>query len=101
MDALELSLRCTNLLMRSMKKDSTGSAEGVEVAVDNEGSDSSLPPVVPDNEAADSMDESDCEKHFADQGTHTCTHNFCHCCLENNEAHYISALKFTTIKAHI
>ncbi|WAR01982.1 OSBL8-like protein, partial [Mya arenaria] len=68
MDALELSLRCTNLLMKSMKKDSTGSMEGVELAVDNEMSDSSLPPCPPDQEPADSMDESDCEKHFAGQG---------------------------------
>lgn len=68
MDALELSLRCTNLLMKSMKKDSTGSAEGNEVVAENEMSDSSLPPSHQDHEGGDSMDESDCEKHFANQG---------------------------------
>lgn len=72
MDALELSLRCTNLLMKSMKKDSTGSMEGNEVVAENEMSDSSLPPSHQDNDhdhdGGDSMDESDCEKHFANQG---------------------------------
>ena len=74
MDALELSLRCTNLLMKSMKKDSTGSMEGNGLIAENEAemSDSSLPPSHHDNEqehdGGDSMDESDCEKHFANQG---------------------------------
>lgn len=76
MDALELSLRCTNLLMKSMKKDSTGSMEGNGHVVENEAemSDSSLPPGHHDNEhdnehdVGESMDESDCEKHFANQG---------------------------------
>ncbi|XP_060596542.1 oxysterol-binding protein-related protein 8-like isoform X3 [Ruditapes philippinarum] len=74
MDALELSLRCTNLLMKSMKKDSTGSIEGNGLIAENEAemSDSSLPPSHQDNEqeqdGGDSMDESDCEKHFANQG---------------------------------
>ena len=64
MDALELSLRCTSLLMKSMmKKDSTGSIEGVQESA--EMSDSSLPPP---QDQADSMDESDCEKHFANHG---------------------------------
>lgn len=70
MDALELSLKCTNLLMKSMKKDSTGSAEGNGLIVENEAemSDSSLPSVHHEHEAGESMDESDCEKHFAGQG---------------------------------
>ncbi|XP_052245165.1 oxysterol-binding protein-related protein 8-like isoform X3 [Dreissena polymorpha] len=68
MDALDLSLRCTNLLMKSMKKDSTGSIEGADPAAEQELSDSSLPPVTHDIEADNSMDESDCEKHFAGQG---------------------------------
>lgn len=63
MDALELSLRCTSLLMKSMKKDSTGSIEGVQENA--EMSDSSLPPT---QDQGDSMDESDCEKHFANHG---------------------------------
>ena len=70
MDALELSLRCTNLLMKSMKKDSTGSLEGQDVVAENELSDSSLPTTNQEheNEGGDSMDESDCEKHFANHG---------------------------------
>ena len=46
-----------------MKKDSTGSIEGVQESA--EMSDSSLPPP---QDQADSMDESDCEKHFANHG---------------------------------
>ena len=71
MDALELSLRCTSLLMKSMKKDSTGSVEGMQDVA--EMSDSSLPPV---QDQDNYMDESDCEKHFADHG-------------EISEVHYI------------
>ena len=63
MDALELSLRCTSLLMKSMKKDSTGSIDGMQDVA--EMSDSSLPPP---QDQGDSMDESDCEKHFANHG---------------------------------
>ena len=49
--------------MKSMKKDSTGSMEGIQDVA--EMSDSSLPPV---QDQGEYMDESDCEKHFADHG---------------------------------
>ncbi|KAL3841612.1 hypothetical protein ACJMK2_019727 [Sinanodonta woodiana] len=60
MDALELSLRCTNLLMRSMKKDNSMVSE--ELADDNYLTQS----LQADN--SESMNESDCEKHFAEHG---------------------------------
>ncbi|KAJ8298836.1 hypothetical protein KUTeg_022896 [Tegillarca granosa] len=64
MDALELALRCTGLLMRSMKKD--------QEYVKDEGA-----PEIPENmltptfhliDQHDQLNESDCEKHFEDQG---------------------------------
>lgn len=58
MDALELSLRCTNLLMRSMKKD-----------IDLDTSHDSQPDLFDtDQQLNEQLNESDCEKHFEDQG---------------------------------
>lgn len=71
MDALELSLRCTNLLMNAVKgRNTNNTEEEVGQVAEHELSDSSLPPnnVDNDQDAAESMDESDCEKHFANQG---------------------------------
>jgi hypothetical protein len=57
MDALELSLRCTNLLMRSMKKDvDTTHDSQPDLAFDA------------DQQLDEQLNESDCEKHFEDQG---------------------------------
>ena len=57
MDALELSLRCTNLLMRSMKKDvDTTHDSQPDLAFDG------------DQQLNEQLNESDCEKHFEDQG---------------------------------
>lgn len=54
-----------------MKKESTGSTESHEAVAENEMSDSSLPTSQHEHEGGDSMDESDCEKHFANQGNFT------------------------------
>lgn len=60
MDALELSLKCTNLLMRSMKKDidldtSQDSHPDVDLNFDS------------NQQLSENLNESDCEKHFEDQ----------------------------------
>lgn len=61
MDALELSLKCTNLLMRSMKKDvdldtSQDSQPDADLNFDS------------NQQLSENLNESDCEKHFEDQG---------------------------------
>ncbi|XP_048731335.2 oxysterol-binding protein-related protein 8-like isoform X2 [Ostrea edulis] len=62
MDALDLALRCTSLLVRSMKKD----AESTHTAVDLS-QDAMLTPQFPADHS-EQMNESDCEKHFEGQG---------------------------------
>ncbi|XP_011413025.3 oxysterol-binding protein-related protein 8 isoform X5 [Magallana gigas] len=62
MDALDLALRCTSLLVRSMKKD----VEIAHVASDLS-QEAILTPTFPTNHS-DQMNESDCEKHFEGQG---------------------------------
>ncbi len=56
MDALELALRCSNLLMRTMTKDTRDSL--AESSVIEEGEATFLSPL------RQEMNESDCEKHF-------------------------------------
>ena len=59
MDALELALRCSSLLMRTMTKDSKDPAASTEpeyLAPLNFGG------------ARDQMNESDCERHFKGYG---------------------------------
>lgn len=66
MDALDLALRCTSLLVRSMKKD----VEITHVASDLS-QEAILTPTFPTNHS-DQMNESDCEKHFEGQGKRNC-----------------------------
>ena len=63
MDGLELALRCTSLLMKSMVKDRDVSTS----AANTEGSESYLDSSF-QTENNDQLDDSDCEKHFANQG---------------------------------
>ncbi|XP_067656218.1 oxysterol-binding protein-related protein 8-like isoform X1 [Haliotis asinina] len=62
MDALELALRCTNLLMRSMTKDRDLQAADADVDADHDTMMATF-----ENET-DNLNESDCEKHFEGQG---------------------------------
>lgn len=62
MDALDLALRCTSLLVRSMKKD----IETAHAASDLS-HEAILTPAFPTNHS-EQMNESDCEKHFEGQG---------------------------------
>ncbi|GAB1598485.1 Hypothetical predicted protein [Argonauta hians] len=64
MDGLELALRCTSLLMKSMVKDE----ELPLTATHPESADDSYLDSSFQNESNDQLDESDCEKHFANQG---------------------------------
>nr|XP_022335054.1 oxysterol-binding protein-related protein 8-like isoform X4 [Crassostrea virginica] len=61
MDALDLALRCTSLLVRSMKKD-------VEPAITSDLSHEAILSPVFTAHHSEHMNESDCEKHFEGQG---------------------------------
>lgn len=63
MDGLELALRCTSLLMKSMVKDPDVSTSVVNTECSESYLDSSF-----QTENNDQLDDSDCEKHFANQG---------------------------------
>ncbi|CAI9724578.1 Hypothetical predicted protein [Octopus vulgaris] len=63
MDGLELALRCTSLLMKSMVKDQEVTASTASPEMSDSYLDSSF-----QTESNDPLDESDCEKHFANQG---------------------------------
>lgn len=76
MDALELALRCTSLLMRSMKKDMNANSD----ATNEDVSESFLSPCF-QSDNSNQMNESDCEKHFEGQGELSVLHTIplpCH-----------------------
>ena len=61
MDALELALRCSNLLIKTMTKDKV-TADTSVVSVSGAEDSTFLSPL------RTQMNESDCERHFADYG---------------------------------
>ena len=69
MDALELALRCSSLLKRTMVLDGTEPSV-VESSAAEAQDESFLSPL----RSRDALNESDCERHFKDYGTilHTC-----------------------------
>ena len=64
MDALELALRCSNLLIKTMTKDKVALADSTTMSGGTTGGDDStfLHPLRAE------MNESDCERHFAEFG---------------------------------
>ena len=74
MDALELTLRCSTLLMRSMVKDARGAASKEERGGEEEEEQEEHPSglsedIAPFHEPlSHEMNESDCERHFKGYG---------------------------------
>jgi len=71
MDALELTLRCSTLLMRSMVKDARGAASKEERGGEEEEEQPSglCEDIAPFHEPlCREMNESDCERHFKGYG---------------------------------
>ena len=66
MDALELALRCSSLLMRSLTKDSKDTSMDPSMAGIEEDDSTFLSPLRLNS--TDLMNESDCEKHFKGVG---------------------------------
>ncbi len=77
MDALELALRCSSLLKRSMVLDSgeVGEGEGDSSAGDRKSSLHSEKPFLSPLRSHEALNESDCERHFKDYGE-KCTSEF-------------------------
>ena len=65
MDALELALRCSSLLMRTMTKDTKEIVQEADTSINTDNDDTFLSPL------RQEMNESDCERHFMGHGLYS------------------------------